>query len=46
MRRHPATRIMGRLRNRIPDGIPDSAHDGLPVSHRLLRHTYASLTGR
>ena len=54
MRRHPAARIMERLPHRIPDGAPGSAHgslpgvahDVLPISHRLLRHTYASLPGR
>ena len=54
MHRHPVARIMERLRNRIPDGAPGSvhgslpgvAHDVLPVSHRSLRHTYASLPGR
>ena len=36
----------GVLPSSAPDGTPGVAHDGPPVSHRSLRHTYASLPGR
>ena len=41
MRRHPAARIMGRLRNRIPDGAPGSGHGGLyDAAHNTAHESF------